>query len=421
MASSSSLQVLDKPRIVEEPGPLPSFNPFSPVKANHHKKSSSPSKGKAPAHSHFNPFLSPSKPKQILQTTKTQTVEYDSNMDVDRNDQDEQHEDADVEMENILRARKRLRGEPVSPSPVKPAPAKRARIQLFPPPPLEHIDDAEEEPPELDSCLIADSPIKMPKTENSKTFKLLFDEFVPTARNPSRMGLKKFASGGLGIFQTTPYLSGSDTDEYGDKPESRRSPIPRRQTLSVGTMSMKPTPQSVGNGLIPPSPPVLKGNGAVAKLKTKPKGKAPAKRRTRASNSDADDPSSTEPELPVRVLKASYVELEADELDVNDDDLLPARTKQRIRDNSPMPEDPPIAIDLPDHLQQVLSIPLHTDRELREDDVVKGLLTGRIHSGDTTWGEIWIAGEDTAQITDDLNKLDADAWESEHDGWIGEL
>lgn len=102
----------------------------------------------------------------------------------------------------VSRARKRLRGEPVSPSPNKP---KRQRIRSQAPPPtfkLQHDSSNSEHEPdqELPQCdfsssFVADSPVKAPA--GGKSFKLLFDDVLPAlslAKKPIGSSLAKLES-----------------------------------------------------------------------------------------------------------------------------------------------------------------------------------------------------------------------------------
>ncbi|KAG5654729.1 hypothetical protein H0H81_007485 [Sphagnurus paluster] len=156
--------LLTQPRAIETTAPLTSFNPFSPRKDKgkqresavklRTKSSSSPFKSKAPAVDPF-PLLDLSKlaPRSATPPHSPPAAAG-----------------------ALSRARKRLRGEPVSPSPNK---GKRRRIgsQTTLPfmrlvPDSSSSEDEEERDP--NSTFISASPVKAPA--GVKSFKLLFDE-----------------------------------------------------------------------------------------------------------------------------------------------------------------------------------------------------------------------------------------------------
>lgn len=166
--------------------PLPGFNPFSPVKNKHGKKklqdtvaSSVPQPSKRPPSA--NPFATPSKHKPnqhprtpspdffplIAQTNASDDLPISEDPPADR---------------AVSRARKRLRGEPVSPSPNK---QKRQRFALL----IPEADGSSSSDDNLDPALnametpfIDASPMKAPA--GGKSFKLLFQDALPALSLP---------------------------------------------------------------------------------------------------------------------------------------------------------------------------------------------------------------------------------------------
>lgn len=176
------------PRPVEVVAPLPGFNPFSPVKSKgKHRDLSSASTRKPPS---SNPFATPSK---NVPSPSSRSVSPDHQFL-----QVQPHSPIGISLSPrppntaVSRARKRLRGEPVSPSPNK---QKRQRVgshTALPFPkshPLSSDDEDDSGGADANNCFVDDSPVKPPA--GGKSFRLLFEDTLPaTAPKKSATGLK---------------------------------------------------------------------------------------------------------------------------------------------------------------------------------------------------------------------------------------
>ncbi|KIL71747.1 hypothetical protein M378DRAFT_241486 [Amanita muscaria Koide BX008] len=164
-------------RVAEATAPLATFNPFSPSK----------NKGKTRAEQGLtrpnatsqNPFSTPSKifPKSVRSVSPCEPS-------TSRQPDASVHPTAPSTA--LTRARKRLRGEPVSPSPNK---EKRQRVLPISGPPLE-LSDVDDDPShadtnELESITIGDTPVKPPA--GNKSFTTLFQEsLAPLVLEPKK-------------------------------------------------------------------------------------------------------------------------------------------------------------------------------------------------------------------------------------------
>ncbi|KAH9065670.1 hypothetical protein EDB87DRAFT_870000 [Lactarius vividus] len=173
-------------------------NPFSPVKNKEKHAALSALDGSA------NPFMTPRKAKQAP-FPPSKSLSPDPFPPI-QTPIDPTHPLQESKQSNtVSRARKRLRGEPVSPSPVK---EKRQRILPdtlpFPKMDLLNAEDSDDSDPAVaelaDSSFVADSPMKrLPK---GGAFKLLFEGGagdVVTQEGPSR-SRKVPSNSGLGLF-----------------------------------------------------------------------------------------------------------------------------------------------------------------------------------------------------------------------------
>ncbi|KAI0720025.1 hypothetical protein C8T65DRAFT_634612 [Cerioporus squamosus] len=171
--------ILPKPRAVKVDPPVATSNPFSPVKNRKKLTDPAPSLQRASNQSRPNPFATPSKPKN-----KPHVARRSPSPDpfppiqplllVHRPPLSPAADTA------VTRARKRLRGEPVSPSPVK---EKRQRVTshaalsftsraalLHSP----DVSDGDEPTADPNDTIIADTPMK-PRIPG-RSFKVLFDD-----------------------------------------------------------------------------------------------------------------------------------------------------------------------------------------------------------------------------------------------------
>lgn len=188
-SSSLSSSRIPKPRPVTAVDPLPGFNPFSPVKNKNRGKqkcqdpSSSSASHLSKAPSSINPFATPSKHKPNHRDPRTPSPDpFPLIAQAHARDDLTPSHDPPVDRA-VSRARKRLRGEPVSPSPNK---QKRQRLAVLPVPEVDQSSDSENHldlaPGALNASSIDDSPVKAPA--GGKSFKLLFEDALPTLSLP---------------------------------------------------------------------------------------------------------------------------------------------------------------------------------------------------------------------------------------------
>ncbi|KAF9269997.1 hypothetical protein L218DRAFT_982685, partial [Marasmius fiardii PR-910] len=180
---ASQQSVLPESGPIKPTVPLASFNPFSPTK-NKGKQPESPLPTKFSRSN--NPFATPSKstPKPRIREPPHSPLGYSS----------ASTSTSALELPTlpinaipdppsaVVRARKRLRGEPVSPSPNK---DKRRRVHSSQQPfARRHItgssssdnDDEDETDGNVNSSFVDDSPMKAPSGSGSRSFKVLFED-----------------------------------------------------------------------------------------------------------------------------------------------------------------------------------------------------------------------------------------------------
>jgi hypothetical protein len=298
----------------------------------------------------------------------------------------------------LSRARKRLRGEPVSPSPYK---EKRQRVssQVSLPFPLpnalsEGSDDMDDDVP-ANSSFVNDSPVKA--SAGGKTFKLLFDEPVPQneaqTKSKGKWSRSKTAPASAKLFQERP-------------------------PMSVPTTSISQLP------LLRPSPPPADPSHGSYSNKSKVKERS----RKRAKVADELDEGS-EDEDHQESSKIKLVDLqqgiERQPPDSHDDMYLdpilhlPTVSVTSDEDGSDAAE---LHINLPDRLRHVLAITPSNTQDVKGERLVHGLLYGRrvTHYDPVKGGEIWDVGEEGEQVPDDPDA--EDDWEGEPVPWeVGEL
>ncbi|KAI0931817.1 hypothetical protein AcW1_000885 [Taiwanofungus camphoratus] len=173
--------LLSKPRAIKVDHPNYSSNPFSPVAKTKSKPNQllnlSPRASAVQLPPRQNPFTTPTKPKAPA-LRKPSTPWRDLSPDPFPLIQPAQPSASALPapaQSAVTRARKRLRGEPVSPSPVK---EKRVRATLAFAGTLASSDDDDDGADmDGDETFLADSPVKPPS--GGKTFRLLFDEVLP--------------------------------------------------------------------------------------------------------------------------------------------------------------------------------------------------------------------------------------------------
>lgn len=377
----------------------------------------------------------------------------------------------------MSRARKRLRGEPVSPSPNK---QKRQRIGLQVPtlkPEVSSDSDNDLDVAagvgDLNVSSVDDSPVKAPA--GGRSFKLLFDdtlpalsvpkkvdESVPPPHNkPTTLGTRSardsrdlFTQGSSkrGWLDSTKSPSTAsisarrlnkafssmpsqdrDNDAVAERTECTLSPNANhlesgraRSTTKRALQENEPkgsTRPVTHYSLVPPSPPPedLTGPG---RLKG---GSGSSRKKPRVVLQPGDDEDDSSDGITVKVIAQSNGRL----LQQNDDDLdFDPILNIHARDHDPITtvhleadrhESGAFSVDLPDTLRHVLAISPSQDLNRREERVVRGLLYGeRVdHYDPSRGGEVWDAGEWDDGVRDADTE---DDWEGAPVPWeVGEL
>lgn len=374
----------------------------------------------------------------------------------------------------VSRARKRLRGEPVSPSPNK---DKRRRVlsQTTLPFPRLNLDapssDEEEEPQEGDSSFVDNSPVKSAST--GKLFPSLFEEkLVPmdlfgvksnlglsnynsgsqprkasaehpkaSKRAPSSKGLPSLTRDGV---ELDPALNKTalkplrkmDRQQGQDiQTEDNMSRASSKRSLSEDEDDTirRPTSSRAKSPLLPPSPPPSTNATSfneAGKKKARAKS-AMNKSRKKAKmdeamspgpDSDDDEESSTKLRIVGRNAMRQHHTLNEDDEGISDLDAVLGHTRfTNPRGMSPAetrPEEGVVDVDLPDKLRDVLALESATlkAQASQEDSLVKGLLYGRrvAHYNPQKGGEIWDVGED------EHDGAEAGRYTEGEDDWEGE-
>ncbi|KAG6862182.1 hypothetical protein C0995_004264 [Termitomyces sp. Mi166 len=457
---------LGEPRVIETTAPLSSFNPFSPQKNKGKEKAlqiklssrttypNSPFKSKQSSHDPFP--LNLDKPSTSSHTPPHSPTTASS---------------------ALSRARKRLRGDPVSPSPNK---EKRRRVgsqSTFPftklAPDLSESSD-DDEAPQGNSFFVSDSPMKAPP--GVKSFRLLFDEANESKGGPVNgkptVRRTKTQSTSRGLFGMSS-VSGSDEDALWDTGNKHKAALFKplsalassevthapdgkvmqvrksvKRSLSESDTEDVDVPQQSSFGpsaLIPPSPPpaepsasrqkqfkTANGKGIIKLIKRK-------KVKTAGDKMDDQEEESTDDSdtLPmnVKIIKRT----QARPLVGASDDLDPdpifgysnhvARGGREAQPSLGEQGSSRLEVSLPDKLRRVLVLE-PTDlkaRYSREERIVKSLVLGERldHYDPTKGGEIWDVGEDDVIDGEEGTWNDIggeDDWEGEPVPWeVGEL
>ncbi|KAK0481635.1 hypothetical protein IW261DRAFT_1682037 [Armillaria novae-zelandiae] len=445
-------QLLPKARASETTAPLSTFNPFSP------QKNKGKQKEVLPVINNFrsNPFATPSKVKSRalarevspLPVAPFQPLVFSAASTV-------------PELTSaVTRARKRLRGEPVSPSPSK---EKRRRVAPEHALPISLKEDPEPDGNDEDYAhvgnlsFVDDSPVK-----GTNGFKLLFDD---TTQSKPLFPRSKMAPSSSDVF--------SSPDEEMDRQESQslkthhdskanNRPFPRSAAPSnvhqkhwgpvkksthapVNIAAPKPRKRVLSDAdaaessshnrapsLIPPSPPPpdaskrsygsFKGKGKAASNN----GRKKAKLAATTLDSDEDD---EEPNEKIKVVPRTHGSPRKNMLgqnsDVDADDAFDVPSHPQIEDIGDGQDTGRFDVDLPDRFRHVLAFsPNETrTRDYQEVRVVEGLLYGRRadHYDPSIGGEIWDVGEDEhGQVA--VAEDEEDDWQGEPVPWeLGEL
>ncbi|KAI0332035.1 hypothetical protein GY45DRAFT_1321590 [Cubamyces sp. BRFM 1775] len=178
----ASSSIIHKSRPVKVDPPVSTSNPFSPVKNRKKAQNDLTSPQRASHQSRTNPFATPSKSKAKPHATR-RTPSPDPFPPIQPLVMVHRTPTAPAPPSAVTRARKRLRGEPVSPSPVKekrPRVASQAALSfpshaaLLDSPDASDGDDMAADP---NDTIIADTPMK-PRA-GGRNFKVLFDDVLP--------------------------------------------------------------------------------------------------------------------------------------------------------------------------------------------------------------------------------------------------
>ncbi|KAG7452389.1 uncharacterized protein BT62DRAFT_1071529 [Guyanagaster necrorhizus] len=447
-------RLLPKARAGETTAPLSTFNPFSP------QKNKGKQKDVLPVIKDFqsNPFATPSRVKSRapirevspLSVAPFQPLVFPAASTVPE------------PTSAVTRARKRLRGEPVSPSPSK---EKRRRVASG-----HTLTFSRKDPPSGDNdedyshvgnlSFVDDSPVK-----SSNGFKLLFDD---TKQSKSLFPRSKTAHSSSDVFSSStdeemdwqvPQSLETNTVPHNSKGNGRPFPyseVPSNVHQKPQGASKKTTQAPVyiaapklrkrvlsnadavessshnrASSLIPPSPlpdaskrshGSFNGKGKVARYN----GRKKAKLTATTLDTDNDDEESDEK---VKVVHRTYGSPRKDMLgqnsDVDADDTFDAPSHPHIVGDEQ--DTGRFDVDLPDRFRHVLAFsPSELQmRDYQEFRVIEGLLYGRRadHYDPSRGGEIWDVGEDEhggrqLAVADESE----DDWQGEPVAWeLGEL
>ena len=447
--------LLSRSRLIEATAPLATFNPFSPQKKRKGKeKELSPDIGdprnlfEKSGSGSVSRSLSPNPFPPIQASSSTQSSQVPVSPPPNS---------------AVLRARKRLRGEYVSPSPNK---EKRRRVisqngDLFPRINLNTRDsDQNMEESDPDSSFVDNSPVKAPV--GGKTFPKLFTEsclpstdlFAMTSKpQVGRLNKRLFLQSNQQAIYTPRMQNARKRTRSGSSEfnSAQRDPIGEASSEASSENSINqltnadpisdtdarddlPLPQRSKSPLIPPSPPL---SAAVTATFNRPprhptttltisKGRKKAKFHEQSA-SDTDGP---ELSTKLKVVNRHDTRLKQmqnpDEADGWDWDLDPISSRTRFDEPLAASPDPAVEVNLPDELRQMLALESIAPQagRLNEDKLVKDLLYGKRtnHYYPNKGGEIWDVGEDHLEGGGTQNAGEEEDWEGEPISWeIAEL
>ena len=372
----------------------------------------------------------------------------------------------------VSRARKRLRGEPVSPSPSK---EKRRRVtpnttNLFPRLNLDALgSDDDMNTKEVDSSFVDNSPKKLPSS--GKLFPQLFSENEPVrtdlfgvktkpattkTKKDNTLKLTRRTANARRVQEVTrkPTRSNSTSaqperaETYKASTASSRaaSETPSERSINLPTNKRPASDDEAGDmehvsprlrqksPLIPPSPPpsAAAPNGGFNRSSQLPlKGQA-SKSRKRAKIDERDTSDNDDEELNAKLKIVSRHETrikhdggvqDEDEAGLDSDPIL-GRTRFAGPRASSLEtaqlESGSVEVDLPDQLLRVLALESVAPQSKLPDEnkVVKGLLYGRRVSryDPSKGGEIWDIGEDYHTGMDEQGLKSGE----EEEDWEGE-
>ncbi|TCD62846.1 hypothetical protein EIP91_006359 [Steccherinum ochraceum] len=471
--------IIPRSRAVKTDAPEVTSNPFSPVKNKSKQRDRfpppHPHSPSSPRNSQANPFATPSKNKSRPRTRAPRSPSLDPFPPISSLHFPTQSKSIPGEKTAVSRARKRLRGEPVSPSPVK---EKRPRVashiaSAFGKHSTLHDSDddtaanthpgrADEED---DEPFLDDSPVKQPT--GSKAYKPLFAEAVAQdapkrllARTQSKVATEVTASAGRTKSRAhSPAEEDEDVDWTRGKIKSldislRAVGKGDADKKAAGTSSQLPFQPAAGSSkraspparrddpsadsqtpsLIPPSPPPKDSAKTNPRYIEKSRGKAKAgvsRKKPKVAeaaieeDADADSPTTEDDGLEVEIVPRRRVPTSAVADSTHEDwESIGCREDSFVADPLALTSPGKLEVTLPDELKRVLAI--STD-DIRVEDstkvnLVKELVYGsRVLQYDAKkGGEIWDVGE---EMDADVRAVgDEDEWEGEPVPWeVGEL
>ena len=457
-------------RAIESAGPLSSFNPFSPTKNKGKQRESQLSTTRS------NPFTTPVKvhnkrvedtapsfdPFQVIHPLPSQVK---------------------APTDAVSRARKRLRGEPVSPSPSK---EKRARITSQSSSPLPTFDthstnsddgQRSDDGDVANSSFVNDSPVKRPA--GNKSFKLLFEETIPQnmplKSNRGKLTRSKTNPVVTGLFGDSAHMANNDSSLTVDddnrvqikstrwkKPANHKSRLGKQpeQSLSEGItqeraeralLSHNEAPRRSGKHalsdsenpsteiepeipnarrlpLLPPSPPPADPSSSKYKSRINEKGVSRKKAKLLQEVADDGEGSSSEGVTVklVDTMPQKPSRSNGDDADLDDDSRLLGshRTGVEHAHAISLEQDQArdIQVNLPEKFRHMLAISPPKTRDRKGEQVVRGLLLGgrSARYDPRRGGEIWEVGEAGDDAQGDTEG--EDDWEAEPVPWeVGEL
>jgi hypothetical protein len=453
--------LLSRSRLIEPAAPLAAFNPFSPQKKRRGKEKELSLEIEDPRRSLFGKSgstsssegrsLSPNPFPPIEASSSTHSSELSV---------------PPAPTSAVSRARKRLRGEPVSPSPNK---EKRRRVlsQNANPFPRINMDardsDDDAEVSDADLSFVDNSPVKV--LVGGKVFPKLFTESSPPPTDlfgikskPQVGRLDKrasFQSNQKAIHTTrvqntrkrtrsgSPEFNSAQFDVTGRNEASSENPI--------NQLTIKHPDDDAGNDpprlkrpkspLIPPSPPPAATTTSFKRpskhpIKTHISSRGRKKAKIDEQSTSETDGTELSPKLKiVNRHNARLKQVEAgvqneDEADGWDSDTILSRTRfAEPRAASPDTAGGHVEVNLPDELRRVLALESVAPQAKipNEDKLVKDLLYGRrtTYYYPNKGGEIWDVGEDhlTSVASESIqNPGEEEDWEGEPVPWeVAEL
>ncbi|KAF9477531.1 hypothetical protein BDN70DRAFT_881101 [Pholiota conissans] len=470
-----------KTQTVQPTAPLSTFNPFSPQKKGKGKERA-PGSNKASQESRSRLFIKPSQPITNSQERSlspvpsplTQRIPLPSPIP----SSGPHSALAGTPQNAVTRARKRLRGEPVSPSPNK---DKRRRVSSqttlpFPRVNLDNNMSDEDEPPlDADSSFVDNSPVKPPVT--GRLFPSLFEkDTLPTdlfgiKANQGLMNLdsqkatnrvNKPANNAPRKNSTIQWSASTKSNGTvnATNKDIKSLAQPRRSNSPSFTLdgNGRSTPSEVSSKrssgkralsdeemdeadqqfaarsrspLIPPSPPPASNSQINRPAKSRLQSTKGAKSRKKAkvgsqpADDDDDESDELEPQGKLRIVGRNALRSKNTAHQIDEDGAMSEQdpilgcprfaTPHAASPHTAQQEDGVVEIDLPEQLRSVLALDSSAARVSEEDRLVKGLLYGRrITHYDPD------KGGEIWDVGEDVRDVEHEKYTEGEDDWEGE-